>query len=256
MKPLLITIYLLLSLSTAQASLVAYWQGEGNFQDSIGGHHGAALNGVGFATGMIGQGFSFDGVNDYIDVLDSGGSTSMNLSYQTVAMWLKPNMSPSSAAGVFPLDKRNGSPSFLGEYAMLVRGNGRYQVSVDSTAVTNPAINGTTLGTIPMDQWSHVAWTWNGSNLNFYLNGTLLTSSTSTGTIVQNTASLKIGARSDVTSFYKGIIDDIRIYDQALSASDISALVHPVPLPPAFIFFASAMLGYLGLSDKARSLLT
>lgn len=244
MSTLLQRLFLALTLSASlstHAALVAHWQGEGDFLDSAGGHKGTQHNGVTFAPGKIGQAFSFDGVNDYIDIPDAGGSTSLNLNYQTISMWINPTMSSSSSFAVFPLDKRNGSPNFVGEYAMLIRGNGAYQVVTHTTGAMG-FVNGTNLGTIPMNAWSHVAWTWNGNALKVYLNGSEIASDAGTGTILQNSSSLKIGARSDVTSFFKGLIDDLRIYDNALSAPEVGAIMQPVPAPPSLLLFTSALL--------------
>jgi hypothetical protein len=50
------------------AGLVSWWPGDGNANDIQDGNHGTLQNGVTFAPGMVGQAFSFDGVDDYVDL--------------------------------------------------------------------------------------------------------------------------------------------------------------------------------------------
>lgn len=52
------------------SGLVSWWPGDGDVIDIVGGHHGTLQNGATFAPGMVGQAFSFDGVDDYISVPD------------------------------------------------------------------------------------------------------------------------------------------------------------------------------------------
>src|SRR5262249_39743448 len=51
----------------APSGLVGWWPGEGNANDAAGENRGTIQNGVGFSPGKVGQAFSFDGVDDYID---------------------------------------------------------------------------------------------------------------------------------------------------------------------------------------------
>ena len=67
--------------------LISWWNGNGNADDIIGSLHGHMENGATFATGMVGQAFSFDGIDDYITVPDS---SSMNLTTAfTIGAWIK-----------------------------------------------------------------------------------------------------------------------------------------------------------------------
>jgi hypothetical protein len=55
----------------APTGVVGWWPGENNADDLVGGDHGALDNGVGFVAGMVGQAFSFNGTNSYVEVPDS-----------------------------------------------------------------------------------------------------------------------------------------------------------------------------------------
>ena len=51
--------------------LVAWWPGEGNANDIAGNNNGTPYNGVGFASGEVGEAFMFNGTNSYVEVPDS-----------------------------------------------------------------------------------------------------------------------------------------------------------------------------------------
>src|SRR5687768_9110376 len=53
------------------AGLVSWWPGDGDSTDRYGVNHGAPQGGVGFSSGVVGQTFSLDGVDDFINVPDS-----------------------------------------------------------------------------------------------------------------------------------------------------------------------------------------
>src|SRR5579863_5927206 len=53
---------------TPPVGLVSWWAGEGNAADSFGTNNGIVMNKAGFAKGMVGQAFTFNGVNQYIQI--------------------------------------------------------------------------------------------------------------------------------------------------------------------------------------------
>ena len=69
-------------------NMTSWWPGDGNANDIQDGNHGTLLNGAAFAPGMVGQAFSFDGVDDFVEVPNS---PSLNPTNQiTVDAWYKP----------------------------------------------------------------------------------------------------------------------------------------------------------------------
>src|SRR5207247_523750 len=66
--------------ANAPSNLVSWWQAEGNSNDFAGGNNGILRNGATFAAGKVGSAFSFDGVNDYVEVPNSA-----NISFATNA---------------------------------------------------------------------------------------------------------------------------------------------------------------------------
>jgi hypothetical protein len=85
---------------------------------------------------------------------------------------------------------------------------------------------------VPINQWTHVAVTYNNGNINFYHNGILTGTTTSPiETLYTGTGSLYIGAYSPSSHTVDGTLDEIRIYNRALSHSEIRELAG---LPPCF----------------------
>src|ERR1039458_1589431 len=78
--------------------LVGWWRGEGNCLDQAGGNNGVLQNGASFASGEIGQAFTFDGVNDYVKI---PRTPILDVGYQvTIDLWMKADLSS-------PIDRKS-----------------------------------------------------------------------------------------------------------------------------------------------------
>ncbi|MFA6980712.1 MAG: LamG-like jellyroll fold domain-containing protein [Ignavibacteriaceae bacterium] len=76
-------------------------------------------------------------------------------------------------------------------------------------------------------KWYFVAVTWDGNNINYFVNGNFIGSVPSAGTLTPDTEPLIFGMDTPgLTEFTVGTIDDIRIYNRALPAAEIRALYH------------------------------
>ena len=71
----------------APSGLVAWWPGDGNAQDIAGGNNGTMQNGATFATGMVTQAFSLDGVDDEVSIPDAAALRVTGAI--TIATWIK-----------------------------------------------------------------------------------------------------------------------------------------------------------------------
>src|SRR6185503_12419408 len=79
------------------------------------------------------------------------------------------------------------------------------------------------LATLPLNTWTHLAATYNGAVQRLYINGTEVASRAATGSIVTSANPLQIGGDSFYGQHFAGMIDEIRIYNVALSPSAIQA---------------------------------
>lgn len=85
------------------------------------------------------------------------------------------------------------------------------------------------LGTVPIDVWTHVAATYDGSRLVIYLNGVASGAMTVSGATCSNDEPLAVGAKNApakgiLEAFWDGRLDDVRIYNKALSATRVATL--------------------------------
>jgi formylmethanofuran dehydrogenase subunit C len=228
--------------------LVGYWkfdEGVGTVaKDSSGnGNDGTLTNGPIWSTTVPSTRFynpnslSFDGVNDYVSVPDSDVFSFVNSGQDlpmTVAAWVRMTDATKFAIAakvVSPIS--SSSEWFFG----TVPGDIVSWTMYGGGGTTNNIYQGSNSAvTSDQNQWIHLVGTYNGSETNsglkIYRNGTLLASTGgSNGAYAgkANTAApVEIGAgfRGDATYFEwaNGLIDDVRIYNRALSASEIATL--------------------------------
>jgi hypothetical protein len=78
-------------------------------------------------------------------------------------------------------------------------------------------------GTLALNQWSHLAIVFNGTQVQFYLNGTLVNTVTLSATITARGTPMKIGADANTSQFFKGLLDELRIYNRALTPQEIQS---------------------------------
>jgi hypothetical protein len=201
--------------------LVGWWkfdESEGaTAADSSGNSHNGALQGNPKwlpSAGKLGGAMEFDGLDDYVDT-----NYATDLSSWTIAAWVKSPASPSSAG-------RWGGP---------VHREKNYQInwnhSVDAfRGATGVCVDGVwypaSFADLQADTWYHLVATYDGENIKAYKDGVLVTdNSDPSGNPNSEIETLKIGRHArDNMSYFRGTIDDVRIYNYALSPADIAAL--------------------------------
>ena len=150
----------------------------------------------------------FDGTNDYVSL-----GTTYSYTNNTFSAWIKPEANSSADRRI--IDTTDGNDDGL---LLYVRGdNDKIQYSVNGSGLQSASTyNG---------QWVHVVGTYDGSTQKLYINGSL-DQSTSTSQTISTTTNAIIGARSytSQTSPFKGLINEVAIWDVALDADAITAL--------------------------------
>ncbi len=193
--------------------LVALWPGEGNANDIVGTNNGTLVNGAGFATGIVGQAFSFDGTS-YVTIPGSPLLDTL-VSNITVETWIKANQLTANSNWKGIVTKGNASWRLQG-----MSGTKTVHWAVDG--VSNPWLAGTR--NVNDGQWHHVAGVYDGMNMYLYVDGTLDVSQAGTGTIAQNSYPVHIGGNAEASGLlFNGLIDEVSIYNRALTASEIQA---------------------------------
>jgi len=195
------------------ANLVAYYAFDGNANDNSGnGYHGVENGPPTYATGAIGQALSLDGFASYVTV-DSVGIGSA--APRSIAGWAKADTDSMAVwTNVFGF---TGS-STNGEHFDI-------QI-VGSTGTTSAGSFGLHRHGWEMDitandlEWHHLAATFDGTTVNLYSDGRLV--NTDTVSNVNTPGPVHMGKRQDNDNYFDGLVDDVRIYDRALSQEEMA----------------------------------
>ena len=115
---------------------------------------------------------------------------------------------------------------------VIYKANDSFYLEATSTSSSYPDAGliaggsyGDAFGTaaLPADKWSFLAETYDGSTLRLYVNGTQVASTPHTGSIATSTTPLQIGGDSLYGQYFAGMIDNVRIYNTALTAAQIQS---------------------------------
>ena len=74
---------------------------------------------------------------------------------------------------------------------------------------------------LPANTWSHLAFTYDGSFMRLYVNGVEVTNQPLTGSAVVSTGALKIGGNAIWGEWFAGLIDEVRLYNRALTPTQL-----------------------------------
>jgi RHS repeat-associated protein len=172
-----------------------------------------AISGPTWSTGIYGGALSFDGSNDWVTV---GDANSLDLTNgMTLEAWVNPAARNGWAAAVL----KEGS----NQLAYTLYANDDQSAPGAFITTTSGTGAATASGIIPLNQWSHVAATYDATTLKFYLNGALVDSQSLSGALVTSNAPLRLGGNSIWGDWFQGKVDDVRVYSRALPAAEISA---------------------------------
>ena len=220
--------------------LVGYWTFDEGFgsqaSDSSGNGNTATLSGAGWGPALIGTaGLWLNGTNASAQVADSAAlEISSDLS---IALWVKHTALPATNGWMYYVEKGldQSEDYAFGAYSDT-NGTRLFLEFVDSTA-TYQYMTQTAGPTIKAGSWTHVGIVMNHANgsLNFYINGQLADTKGNTRTLRPTTNPLLIGQQNTAGyEFYtRGSMDEVRIYNRALAANELSSLqVLAKPLPP------------------------
>ncbi len=210
-----------IAVSAASAStggLVAAYnfnEGSGNtVVDASGNGNDGTISGATRTTsGKFGGALSFDGISNWVTVNDSASLDLTN--GMTLEAWVYPTATMSGWQAVINKEQPGG---FGAAYYLSANSDlNQPEVAVYTTdwhkLYGGPALSA--------NQWVHLVGTYDGSTMKLYVNGSQVSSQPQTGGIDVTSGVLRIGGNSYWGEFFKGRIDEIRIYNRALSASEI-----------------------------------
>ena len=233
--------FLILSLvltSTARADLVAHWR----FDETSGtiahdasgnGHDGTITGDPKWGAGKIGGALEFNGTGDVVEL----GAFDVVGPGITLAGWLKPNSFGINDGRVLTKADEWGEND---HWWMLSTISEAGEIRLRFRLKTTDGQNTTTLiassGVVEVGEWQHAAATWDGTTMRLYLNGEEVGSTAKGGDAVATDASVNasIGSQpseayatdiSHINKFFHGFLDDVRLYNGALSQDEIQILM-------------------------------
>jgi subtilisin family serine protease len=183
--------------------------------DSAGNHDGTVEGASWTGSGKYGAALDFDGTNDWVKVADAA-ELDLTKTF-TLEAWVKPDSLSSPARAVLAKAENPGTglsgyqllASFAGDPAGYVANAGKVAIFGGSTA-------------LPTGQWSHLAFSSDGTTLRLYVDGSQV--ATAAAIEAAGTAGpLRIGHNPVSNGYFDGLIDEVRVYDVALSEGQIQA---------------------------------
>ena len=175
------------------------------------------------SAGKFGSALSFDGSSSRVRVADSA---SLDLtSAVTLEAWVYPAAAQSGWRAVVQKE----TDSYL-LHASSGAGGLRPAAGVTVGAAVPTVFSPSAL---PVGAWSHLAMTYDGSQIRLFVNGVQVASLPQTGAIAPSGSPLWIGGNSPYGEYFSGRIDEVRVYRAALSQAEIQAdMANPVKPEP------------------------
>ena len=201
-----------LAASTGLVAAYAFDEGSGaTVADASGnGNNGSITNATWSTAGKYGDALQFNGTSALVTIPDAA---SLHLTTgMTLEAWVNPTVVDATWRDV------------------VYKGNDNFYLSGTSTNGGVPDAGmiaggsyGDAFGTskLPVSTWSFLTETYDGSTLRLYVNGTQVASTAHTGMIATSTNPLQIGGDSIYGQFFDGLIDNVRVYNVALTAAQI-----------------------------------
>lgn len=186
-------------------------------------HHATLINGPSWTTGLVDGALDFDGFDDYIDCESAFESITASTT-KSIMAWVKPDSISANTENIITF--YNQSDSSKG-FSILNTGTpGTWQGFYMNGPSTGKWLDS---GVSPTPgEWTHLALVQDGSYVHLYINGVAEASANDAAApSTSNPPNASIGAythSSGNSAFFDGIIDEIRIYDQALITFNIQKI--------------------------------
>ena len=226
------------SFDAGSGSLVADASGNGN--------DGAVTGAAWTTSGKNNGALTFDGVDDWVTVPDTA---SLDLSTgMTLEAWVRP-----AALGrwrtVLAKERSGGIVYAMHASEDASKPLGQVDIDGEQSAV-GPS-------SLPLNAWSHLAATYDGTTVRLYVNGALAGSSTDAGSIPASTGPLRLGGNAIWQEWFRGELDDVRVYGRALSAAELQTDMNtPVGIAPAADSQAPSAPAGLSVGGQSQTALT
>jgi uncharacterized repeat protein (TIGR02543 family) len=195
----------------------------GRFKDSTSNHHDGTLTDANVNsysdTGIVGQGFRFSGDADRINIGVINQPKPI-----TYSCWLKADNIVLNGCAL----GRYSYGYYLGTW--VVSGTGRLRHNIFINNVTQYNI----YSYVYSNTWYHMAVTYDGTNIRYYINGVQVATKAVTGDLSKTTSQWHIGDNGDLGHFFKGVVDEVQIVNTCLSPGWIQTSYNNINDPTSF----------------------
>jgi hypothetical protein len=182
--------------------------------DASGSGNTATISGaVWSVSGKFGRALSFSGTGNLVTVPDA---SSIDL---TTGMTLQAWLNPSALSG-WRAALLKEAPGGL-TYSLYAHDNAPHPAATVNTGGIDQTVPGA--AALALNTWTHVAATYDGATLRLFVNGVQVATRAVTGSLITSTGALRIGGNTVWGEYFTGLIDEIRIYNRALTPAEIQS---------------------------------
>ncbi len=219
-----------------QQGLVAWYPFCGNANDGSGNGNDGIVNGAELSQDRFGNtlgAYQFNGLSDYIEIPNS---EELNFSNQySISVWVKiPDYSTNSGSErprtMISKPRSSGGTGYAFRSIEGIAFGGQ-NPSTYTSGWNNSIVNSTIGGNqdvLPLDTWSHIVFSYDGSEAKLYRDGSLINSRTTSFVLNNSQTSLFLGKEfafnNEFSRWFKGTIDEVALYNRALTFEDVQTL--------------------------------
>jgi hypothetical protein len=183
------------------------------------GHTGTISSATRTASGRFGAALSFNGTSAWVTVADAA---SLDL---TTGMTIEAWVNPTSGTGWRSVVLKESSGGLA--YALYSANSASRPAGYVHTN-TDVGLNGTSA--VALNTWTHLALTYDGATMRMFVNGAQVSSRAVAGSAIVTSGALRIGGNSVWGEYFRGVIDEVRIYNRPLTAAEIQNDMNtPIP---------------------------
>lgn len=213
---------------TPPLGIVSWWPGDGNTQDIVDSNPGTLVDDATFTAGKVGQGFSLDGTLDHVFV---GNPSNLKFSDGfTLESWVNTDVLDEATAlqpEIAAVITKWGQSALTDSYGLWIINDAGTHKAIAAVGISGSSVSGLKGGVITPGTFAHVAFTYDTTTNDekLYVNGQLVVTRNQAGAIVPSDLNVLIGREdSSLPRLFPGIIDEVTVYDRALSQTEIQGI--------------------------------